>query len=207
MDGITSQGLRDVAADVRAETEATTIAVQNALALRWVTVGIHPGTHLKVERVRAVLRAAQNDRRKLIRVQAKVCSMDHPENVQDVTKLYCVPCSVYTGDNTICPTCGTEAEWAFRGRLVMADDDGTWIHAWVTDNEFFKPKIPRKITNIDEPLAQWIQKVTEKLMEATTRFDCLVQPYAVENQYGIKMPACRIVHTQVLQLLEDSGTV
>jgi len=218
MDGISSQGLRDVAASVRAETEAERIAVRNALQTRWVTVGIHPGTHLKVDSVRSVVRAAKNDQRKLMRVQAKVCSMDSPENICDVTKLYCEACAVYMDDDSsdmdvyTCATCGRKATWTFKGRLVLADEDGTWIHAWVTDNEFFKPKLPRKIANTrdggeEDGLVKWIHNVMEKLMETTTRFDCIVQPYAVENSYGISMPACRVVHTQVLQPLEDSGAV
>lgn len=196
--------LQEVAALMEAEAAEAREAVRNALNTRWRSVGTHKGVHIPVVSVLSVLRAAERKEWTLARVRARVRSWVAPSDIRCVALPYCAACDEYrAAEGELCASCGDACGWGYLARLVLADDNGTWIYAWVEGEHattFFgaskQSAVPCNVAK-NRSAAAHIKKVSDALLRADTRLDCLVQPYGVTDDNGVVHFACRVLYTTV----------
>lgn len=198
--------LREATAMRLEEEVASRSVVQNALATRWRTLGVHERMHMTVSTVLDVVGAAERNDRRILRLRARVCVWLRPTNLRCTSLPYCAACDEYqfSVKGSECAGCGSSNGWAYAARLLLGDDSGTTVCTWLEGDHATKffAATNASLTPCDlrknEAAAQHVRCVADSLLKPDTRLDCLVQPYCAVDSNGVRRVACRILHTAVL---------
>lgn len=184
------------AAAAAAEREA----LEADLAARWRSAGNHPGDHLPAASVRAVRSAALAGKHAAVRLRARVRGWAAPRTSAQAARPFCSACRAFAnGEEPVCGTCGDRLGWAFLVRVILSDEDGCMIEAWIMAEHadtFFAPFVAGDLA-ADEEGAKRMRAMAKWLLKPDLRLDCLVQPFRAKDENDLPHAYCRVVHTKV----------